>query len=71
MPDRVRFFVWRQEGKAIAFSLCLVHDGTIYDEYLGLDYRVAFDLHLYFYTLRDILTLGARAGSALLLQQPA
>jgi predicted N-acyltransferase len=55
MPERTRFFVWRQEGTAIAFSLCMVHGGTIYDEYLGLDYRVALDLHLYFYTLRDIL----------------
>jgi predicted N-acyltransferase len=56
MPERARFFVWRQEGRAIAFSLCLVHDGTIYDDYLGMDYRVAFDLNLYFYTLRDIIT---------------
>ncbi len=71
MPDRTRFFVWRQEGKAIAFSLCLVHDGTIYDDYLGLDYRVAFDLNLYFYTLRDIISWALGAGSAFLLQQPA
>ncbi|HMJ05705.1 MAG TPA: GNAT family N-acetyltransferase [Chthoniobacterales bacterium] len=62
MPDRVRFFVWRQEGRAIAFSLCLVHDGVIYDDYLGLDYAVAFDLHLYFYTLRDILTWALAQG---------
>ena len=62
MPERTRFFVWRQEGKAIAFSLCLVHDGTIYDEYLGLDYRVAFDLNLYFYTLRDIITWALGQG---------
>ncbi len=62
MPERTRFFVWRQEGKAIAFSLCLVHDGTIYDEYLGLDYRVAFDLNLYFYTLRDIITWALEQG---------
>lgn len=62
MPDRVRFFIWRQNGKAIAFSVALVHEGTIYDDYLGLDYRVALDLHLYFYTLRDILSwaLGQR-----------
>ena len=33
----------------------MVHDGTIYDEYLGLDYNIALDLHLYFYTLRDII----------------
>ncbi len=62
LPDRVRFFVWRQEGKAIAFSLCLVHDGVIYDDYLGLDYTVAFDLHLYFYTLRDIITWALAQG---------
>jgi predicted N-acyltransferase len=62
MSERTRFFVWRQDGKAIAFSLCLVHDGTIYDEYLGLDYRVAYDLNLYFYTLRDILTWALEQG---------
>lgn len=62
MPERTRFFVWRQLGKAIAFSLCLVHDGTIYDEYLGLDYNVAFDLNLYFYTLRDIITWALDQG---------
>jgi predicted N-acyltransferase len=62
MPDRVRFFIWRQHGKAIAFSVALVHDGTIYDDYLGLDYRVALDLHLYFYTLRDILSWSLAQG---------
>ena len=62
MPDRVRFFIWRQNGTAIAFSVALVHDGTIYDDYLGLDYRVALDLHLYFYTLRDILSWSLAQG---------
>jgi predicted N-acyltransferase len=55
MPERARFFIWRQEEKVIAFSVCMVHEGTIYDDYLGLDYRVAYDLNLYFYTLRDII----------------
>jgi hypothetical protein len=55
MPERVRFFIWRQNGKIIAFSCCLIHDRRIYDECLGLDYEVALDLHLYFYTLRDVL----------------
>ena len=55
MPERVHFFIWRLDRRIIAFSICMVHDGTIYDEYLGLDYSVALDLHLYFYTLRDIL----------------
>lgn len=62
MPDRVRFFLWHQEDRLVAFSLCLVHDGVIYDEYLGLDYRVALDLHLYFVTFRDILTWALTQG---------
>jgi hypothetical protein len=62
MADRVRFFVWRQEGKIVAFSLCLVHNGAIYDDYLGLDYRVALDLHLYFRTFRDIITWAIAQG---------
>jgi predicted N-acyltransferase len=56
VPDRTRFFIWRQSGKIIAFSLCFVHGDSIYDEYLGMDYRVALDLHLYYYTLRDIIS---------------
>ncbi len=56
MPERARFFLWRQNGRLVAFSLCLVHDGALYDEYLGLDYTVALDLHLYFVTFRDILS---------------
>ena len=62
MPERARFFIWRQDGKAIAFSVALVHDGVIYDDYLGLDYSVALDLHLYFYTLRDILSWSIAQG---------
>src|SRR5205085_8484243 len=55
MPERTRFFVWRIEGKIVAFSLCLICGDTIYDECLGLDYAVALDLHLYFYTMRDVI----------------
>jgi predicted N-acyltransferase len=56
MPERVRYFIWRQNGKIIAFSLAFVHDETIYDECLGMDYSVALDLSLYFYTLRDVIS---------------
>jgi predicted N-acyltransferase len=62
MPDRVRFFLWRQQGKIIAFSLAFVHDHTIYDECLGMDYGVALELSLYFYTLRDVLTWAIDHG---------
>ena len=56
MPERARFFIWRQSGKIVAFSFCLVCGDAIYDECIGLDYSVALDLHLYFYTLRDIIS---------------
>ena len=56
MPERARFFIWRQSEKIVAFSFSLVCDDAIYDECIGLDYRVALDLHLYFYTLRDVIT---------------
>lgn len=62
MPDKVRFFVWRQSGKTIAFSLSMVQDDTICNEYLGLDYAVALDLHLYFYIFRDIMTWAIAKG---------
>jgi hypothetical protein len=62
MPDRVRFFVWRQNGRAVAFSTCLVAGDTLYDEYIGLDYSVAFDLHLYHLSYRDILAWAMKNG---------
>jgi len=62
MPDRARFFLWRREGRLVACSICLEHDGVLYDEYLGLDYAVALDLHLYFVTLRDVLSWAMAQG---------
>jgi predicted N-acyltransferase len=62
MPDRARFFIWRQNGKIVAFSFCLVCGDAIYDECIGLDYSVALDLHLYFYTLRDIISWALQQG---------
>lgn len=62
MPDKTRFFIWRQEGRIIAFNVCLVHDGVIYDLDLGMDYNVALDLHLYFLTWRDIVQWSIEQG---------
>jgi predicted N-acyltransferase len=62
MPERARFFIWRQESKVIAFAFCLVHGDTIYDECIGLDYEVALKLHLYFYTLRDVISWSIENG---------
>src|SRR5215472_16886697 len=62
MPEHARFFIWRQSGKIVAFSFCLVCGDIIYDECIGLDYNVALDLHLYFYTLRDIISWAIQQG---------
>lgn len=55
MPEAARFFVWRIDNRIVAFSFTLLCGDTLYDEVIGLDYDVALDLHLYFYTMRDVI----------------
>ena len=62
LPDCVRYFIWRQEGRIIAFNLCLVKDGTLHDLDVGLDYSVALDLHMYFVTWRDVIQWCLKNG---------
>ena len=62
MGDKNRFFIWRQNGKIIAFGSCLLQNDMIHAEYLGLDYLVALDLHLYHYTFRDLVSWGIANG---------
>ena len=62
LPDQVRYFIWRQDGRIIAFNLCLVHDGILHDLDVGLDYSVALDLHLYFVTWRDVIQWCLKNG---------
>jgi predicted N-acyltransferase len=62
MPDRARFFIWTQEGRPVAFDACCLHDGELWAEAIGLDYRVALDLHLYFMVKRDVINWACRNG---------
>jgi hypothetical protein len=62
MSDKVRFFVWRQNGRVVAFAVCMVQGETIYAEYIGLDYTVALDLHLYHYAYRDVVSWAIANG---------
>jgi predicted N-acyltransferase len=55
MRENARFFIWRIDGRIVAFSFALLFGDTLYDEVIGLDYSVALDLHLYFYTMRDVI----------------
>ena len=62
MPDKVRFFVWRQNGRIVAFTVCMLQGDDLYAEYIGLDYSVALDLHLYHYAVRDMVSWAIRNG---------
>ncbi len=62
MGDKARFFIWRQDGKAIAFSLCLTEGNVLYGEYIGLDYNIALKLHFYFYAMRDMIAWAVSNG---------
>lgn len=62
MPGRFRYFIWRLDGRAVAFSFCTLWGRTLYDNDIGLDYAVAHDRHLYYVTFRDLLEWSIRNG---------
>jgi predicted N-acyltransferase len=62
MSDKVRFFAWRRGNVLVAFSLCMVQGDSLYAEYVGFDYAVALDLHLYHYVVRDMINWGIGKG---------
>jgi hypothetical protein len=62
MPDKVRYFVWTKDARAVAFSLCMVEGDDVFAEYLGLDYSCALDLHLYHYAFRDVVRWAMANG---------
>ena len=62
MGDKVRFFAWRRGNTLVAFSLCMVQGDSLYAEYVGFDYSVALDLHLYHYVVRDMISWGISIG---------
>ena len=62
IPDRSRFFIWSQEGRPVAFDACTLFEGEIWGDAIGLDYKVALDLHLYFIVKRDLIDWACRNG---------
>jgi len=62
MPDKVRFFIWRQDNRIIAFGLCLVQGDTLSHDYVGFDYSVAFELNLYYRVFHDIIEWAIANG---------
>jgi len=62
MPDKVRFFVWRQNKRIVGFAECMIQERALYAEYIGLDYAVALDLHLYHWMYRDMVSWAIANG---------
>jgi hypothetical protein len=62
IPDKVRFFIWRQGSHIIAFGLCTVQGDRICHEYVGFDYSVAFELNLYYRVFHDIVEWAIANG---------
>ena len=62
MPDKVRFFIWRQDERIIAFGLCMMQDDSICHEYVGFDYSVAFKLNLYYRVFHDVIEWAIANG---------
>ena len=56
MSHETKYFLWRIDGRLVAFDLCLVSKDTMIDELVGLDYSVAYKYNLYFITFRDTIT---------------
>ena len=55
MPEEAKYFLWRVEGKIVAFALCLVTGDYFIDYYLGFDYALASRYYLYFVRFRDLM----------------
>lgn len=55
MPGRVKFFLWRIDGKLVTFLFSMVSGDLLIDYYLGLDYSIAYKYHLYFVKFRDCM----------------
>jgi len=62
IPERCRFVIWSQEGRPVAFDACTLFEGELWADAIGLDYRVALDLHLYFIVKRDVISWACRNG---------
>jgi len=62
MNDRARFFIWYRGNSLLAFALCMVEGDDIFGEYIGLDYEVALDLHLYHCISRDVISWAMSHG---------
>lgn len=62
MPSIAKYFIIRNEGKIVAFNLCLIKGDTCIDKFIGLDYTIALKYHLYYTTFVNNITWCMKNG---------
>ena len=62
MADKAIFFLWFKDERIVAFSMCMICNNSICSEYIGFDYTLAFDLHLYYIVARDVMKWAISNG---------
>ncbi len=62
MPGKVKYFIWSIGGKTVGFAFCLVDGDQFVDYYVGFDYAVALEHHLFFVRFRDLLNWCLKRG---------
>lgn len=62
MPDKALFFLIIKDEKIVSFNLCLKKGNELCSEYVGFDYAVAFDLHLYNVMTKNIMEWAIANG---------
>jgi len=55
MPQETKFFLFRINGQLAAFVFCLVSKRILLDYYVGFDYTLAHEYHLYFVKFKKIM----------------
>ena len=55
IPDKALFFLMMKDGKVVSFNMCLQNGKELCSEYVGFDYELAFDLHLYNVMTKSIM----------------
>ena len=55
MPFETKFFLWRIEQRIVAFAFCLASGDYFIDYYLGFDYAIAHQYHLYSVRFRGLM----------------
>jgi Acetyltransferase (GNAT) domain len=62
MPDKAVFFLMMKDEKIVSFNLCLKNGKELCSEYVGFDYDLAFDLHLYNVMTKNIMEWAITNG---------